>query len=225
MFNWILLFNCAFSLPILSCKLVKLSMSILKKFSLLNVVFCFYFVFNFSACSEFERSTKLCFIIDFVELKWKDFLFFSDKNVRQKKCYSFQSTFLWERFSYWERSVFVLEELFRVQLSQWNFPLEASNSSPVSMKYRRIFLYSSWQHNRPTKYQLVSSFDENDRLFSERIRRRNEHFLSIERRKIEVSESFSSVNKCFTEQSSREDSQRKSLQWNVLISLGNKIPV
>ena len=77
--------------------------------------------------------------------------------------------FLCERFCHWivvenrciERFVFCLnkvEQIFgikREKLSLGDFPLSI-NSSPISIKYRRISLYSSWRHDRVTNHRLVS---------------------------------------------------------------------
>ena len=108
--------------------------------------------------------------------------FFSDKSIpKKKKCFvlfplekkrwSFQSILLWEIWEFSpsiidetrcvERSMFCLnkvEQIFgikREKLSLWDFPLSI-NFAPISIKYRRISLYSSWQHSRVTKHRLVS---------------------------------------------------------------------
>ena len=60
----------------------------------------------------------------------------------------------------------------------------------------KFVFYLNWRHNIATEHRWVSSLDENKRtVFVDRTS------------KDEVTESFLSVNKCFTEQSSREDSQ------------------
>ena len=76
--------------------------------------------------------------------------------------------FFRKRFCHWivvenrcvERFVFCLnkvEQIFKIKrekLSLGDFPLSI-NSTPKSIKYRRISLYSAWRHNTAKKHRLV----------------------------------------------------------------------
>ena len=171
---------------------------------------CFQFRFSslICCCSDFERSTDL-FFIDFDHLKWKN-LSTSDKNVRQKKntCLvlfplknkrsSFQSIFLWEIFSLdsrW-RSIgrMICVCAWRIVPSKivtirFSVEHQTLSQSPWNLSFIRI---------GGRTHRFISSLDENKRTF----------FLN-RTSKDEVGQSFSSVNKCLSEQSSRQDSQEK----------------
>ena len=212
-----------------------------------------------------------------ISVSWNEKLFplffFSDKSIpKKKKCFvlfllekkrwSFQSILLWEIWEFSssivdetrcvERSMFCLnkvEHIFgikREKLSLWDFPLSI-NSAPISIKYRRISLYSSWRHKRGTKHRLVSClvfhltttivFSQRESVEETNIFSFVDLLLSIERTKMKsVNErrdfhlGFWSLNKSVSEQSCREEStlwekitsMRRSLNWWKIFSLHHR---